>query len=86
MKAVRPPLESPAPLPLADGLFAAHAAATADDATAMVKKGVAFIKANGADKGMPRSAARTASSRRTTCTSWSTAWTARCAPTAPTKR
>jgi cytochrome c len=28
-----------------------HAAATADEATAMVKKGVAFVKANGADKG-----------------------------------
>ena len=29
----------------------AHAAATADEATAMVKKGVAFIKANGGEKG-----------------------------------
>ncbi len=29
----------------------AHAGATADDATAMVKSGVAFIKANGKDKG-----------------------------------
>jgi signal transduction histidine kinase len=29
----------------------AHADATPDDATAMVKKGVAFIKANGKDKG-----------------------------------
>lgn len=29
----------------------AHAAATADDATAMVKKGVAFIKSSGKDKG-----------------------------------
>jgi len=31
--------------------FGAHAAATPDDATAMVQKGVAFIKANGKDKG-----------------------------------
>ncbi|MCB2018377.1 MAG: cache domain-containing protein [Hydrogenophaga sp.] len=29
----------------------AHAGATAEDATAMVKSGVAFIKANGKDKG-----------------------------------
>lgn len=29
----------------------AHAAATADEAIAMVKQGVTFIKANGADKG-----------------------------------
>ena len=35
-------------------MSSAHAAAdkaTADEATAMVKKGVAFIKANGKDKG-----------------------------------
>jgi len=31
--------------------FGAHAAATPDDATAMVQKGEAFIKANGKDKG-----------------------------------
>lgn len=31
--------------------FVAHAEATADDATAMVKKGVSFIKANGKEKG-----------------------------------
>lgn len=31
--------------------FSVQAAATADDATAMVKKGVAFIKTNGKDKG-----------------------------------
>lgn len=31
--------------------FSVMAAATADDATAMVKKGVAFIKANGKEKG-----------------------------------
>ena len=31
--------------------LAAHAAATPDDATAMVKKGVAFMKSNGKDKG-----------------------------------
>lgn len=31
--------------------LAAHAAATPDDATAMVKKGITFIKANGKDKG-----------------------------------
>ena len=30
---------------------AVHAAATADDATAMVKKGITFIKTNGKDKG-----------------------------------
>lgn len=29
---------------------AAHASATADEATAMVKKGVAFVKANGTEK------------------------------------
>jgi cytochrome c len=32
-------------------LFAAEGGATEADATGMVKKGVAFIKANGADKG-----------------------------------
>lgn len=31
--------------------FGAQAAATADDATAMVKKGVAFMKASGKEKG-----------------------------------
>lgn len=31
--------------------FSAQADATADDATAMVKKGVAFMKSNGKDKG-----------------------------------
>lgn len=31
--------------------FVAYAAATPEDATAMVKNGVAFIKANGAEKG-----------------------------------
>lgn len=31
--------------------FGAHAAATADDATAMVKKGIAFMKSNGKEKG-----------------------------------
>ncbi len=31
--------------------FSAQADATADDATAMVKKGVAFMKTNGKDKG-----------------------------------
>lgn len=31
--------------------FGAHAAATTEDATAMVKKGVAFMKSSGKDKG-----------------------------------
>ena len=46
-----------------------------DDAVAAVKKGVAFIKSSGRDKGYAE-----------TSTWWSTAWTARCAPTAPTRR
>ena len=36
---------------LCTGAHAAEGGATADQATAMVKKGVAFIKANGNDKG-----------------------------------
>ena len=39
--------------------FSAMAAATADDATAMVKKGVAFIKANGKDKGYAEISSKT---------------------------
>jgi cytochrome c len=39
--------------------FAAHADATADDATAMVKKGVAFIKASGKDKGYAEISSKT---------------------------
>ena len=38
-------------LALACASLTAHADAKPDDATAMVKKGVAFIKANGKDKG-----------------------------------
>ena len=50
MKTVFHPIA--AALVLAAGLaHAADGGATPDQATAMVKKGVAFIKANGADKG-----------------------------------
>ena len=37
----------------------AHAAATPDDATAMVKKGITFIKANGKDKGYAEISSKT---------------------------
>lgn len=51
MKHIRTTLGACAAAALLATSFNALAAATADDATAMVKKGVSFIKANGADKG-----------------------------------
>lgn len=39
--------------------LAAHAAATPDDATAMVKKGITFIKTNGKDKGYAEISSKT---------------------------
>jgi cytochrome c len=39
--------------------LSAHADATADDATAMVKKGVAFIKTSGKDKGYAEISSKT---------------------------
>lgn len=51
MKNVRHILGACAATALLITSFTAHAAATADEATAMVKKGVAFMKANGKDKG-----------------------------------
>ena len=42
---------APVALILASSLALANTNATPDDATAMVKKGVAFMKANGKDKG-----------------------------------
>ena len=55
---------------LGTAMLAANASgnATAAEATAMVKKGVAFIKANGKERAMPRSATRVASSTTATCT------------------
>jgi cytochrome c len=51
MKHIRTTLGACAAAALLAASFNAMAAATADDATAMVKKGVSFIKANGKDKG-----------------------------------
>jgi len=51
MKTVRHALGACAVAVLLTASFGAHAAATADDATAMVKKGVAFMKSSGKDKG-----------------------------------
>ena len=51
MKPVQHILRACAAAALLSVTWSAHAAATADDATAMVKKGVSFIKANGKDKG-----------------------------------
>jgi signal transduction histidine kinase len=51
MKPVQHLLRACAAAALMSAMGSAHAAATPDDATAMVKKGVAFIKTNGKDKG-----------------------------------
>jgi hypothetical protein len=72
------------------GAGAAHAAddaATPRKPRAMVKKGVAYIKANGKDKGYAAiTAATTRNSTTATCTSRCTSWTAPASPTAPTRR
>ena len=44
---------------LAMASLSAHAEATPDDATAMVKKGITFIKANGKDKGYAEISSKT---------------------------
>lgn len=51
MKTVRHALGACTAAALLMTSLAAHAAATSDDATAMVKKGVAFMKSYGKDKG-----------------------------------
>ena len=57
-----------------------------DDAVATVKKGVIFIKSNGREKGYAEISNKQGAFNDVTSTWWSTAWTARCAPTAPTRR
>ncbi|WP_066263928.1 cache domain-containing protein [Hydrogenophaga flava] len=44
---------------LAAASLSAHSAATPDDATAMVKKGITFIKTNGKDKGYAEISSKT---------------------------
>lgn len=44
---------------LAVASLSVHAAATPDDATAMVKKGITFIKTNGKDKGYAEISSKT---------------------------
>lgn len=51
MKAIPRLVAAAAAVAAASFAFAAEGGATAEQATAMVKKGLAFIKTNGADKG-----------------------------------
>ena len=60
--------------------------ASKDDAIAMVKKAVAFIKEQGADKAYPEFTGKDANSSIATCTSSSISSTARCWPTARTPK
>ncbi len=59
MTFARPLFASAATLALACASLTAHAEAKPEDATAMVKKGVAFIKANGKDKGYAEVSSKT---------------------------
>ena len=59
MKTTRPLIAVCTAAALSFVSMTAHAAATPDDATAMVKKGMAFIKASGKDKGYAEISSKT---------------------------
>ena len=73
-----------AALSLVGGSSLAATGATKDEAVAMVKKAVAFIRPRGRPMPIRRSPIHRAGSSTATSISWSTASTAWCWPTAPT--